>query len=103
MAIFSPPSIGVDRTAALIHKTLAEINSEAMYGLHGRSQHIQQTTEELRAEAVSSNERLKELESHNRILLGLLEQHKELLQEQREGFSAYKKEVEGTCLRTLQL
>lgn len=31
MAIISPPSMGIDKAAALIHKTLAEINSEAMY------------------------------------------------------------------------
>ena len=68
MSIIAPPSIGVDKAAALIHKTLAEINSEAMYGLHGRSQHIEtqvvksgQTIEQLEAQVTSSNEKLKEL------------------------------------------
>lgn len=100
MAIIAPPSIGVDAAAALIHKTLAEINSEAMFGLHGRSQKIEtqvvksgQTIEELQAQVISSNEKLKRMEATNDILLVYLK-------EQKEKFEVYKKEVEGASLWT---
>ena len=82
MAIIAPSSMGIDKAAAVIHKTLAEINSEAMYGLHGRSQNIEtqvvssgKNIDQLKAEAISlkaeatsSSERLKRMEATNDIL-----------------------------------
>jgi hypothetical protein len=101
MAIITPSSMGIDKAAAVIHKTLAEINSEAMYGLHGRSQNIEtqvvssgKNIDQLKAEAISlkaeainSSERLKRMEATNDLL-------RRYLQEQKEQFEAYKRSVE---------
>jgi regulator of replication initiation timing len=94
MAIITPSSMGIDKAAAVIHKTLAEINSEAMYGLHGRSQNIEtqvvssgKNIDQLKAEAISSSEKLKRMEATNDLL-------RQYLQEQKEHFEAYKRSVE---------
>lgn len=62
MAIGKPPSVGIDKTAARVHKKLAEVSSEAMIQLHKRSQSIHVTVED-------SNTRIKELERLNAVLV----------------------------------
>jgi hypothetical protein len=47
--------MGIDKIATSIHKSLAEINSEAMYGLHHRSQKIETEVVSLR----KTNDELK--------------------------------------------
>lgn len=82
MAIIAPLSMGINIAAAVIYKTLAEINSEAIYGLYGRLQNIETQVVSsgknidqlkveaisLKAEAISSSERLKRMEATNDLL-----------------------------------
>lgn len=93
--------MGIDKVAALVHKTLAEINAEAMIGLHGRSQHIDlqvvksgQTIEKLQERINESNEKLQKLQ----VQAEKTEKHNELLQralkEQTDEFEAYKRDVD---------
>jgi hypothetical protein len=49
MAIGRPPSMGIDKTAANVHKKLAEVSSGAMIELHKRSQNIYKTVEDTRS------------------------------------------------------
>jgi predicted nuclease with TOPRIM domain len=62
MAFGRPPSVGIDKTAAQVHKKLAEVSSEAMIQLHKRSQSIHVTVED-------SNDRIKKLELLNGVLV----------------------------------
>ncbi|KUJ17982.1 uncharacterized protein LY89DRAFT_717619 [Mollisia scopiformis] len=101
LAIIAPPSTGVDKIAALIHKTLAEINSEAMYKLHGRSQDIQtqvnksgQHIEELKAQVTISGEKIQKLQVYAERMEDTNDWLRRALQEQSDKFDAYKKEVE---------
>ncbi|CAG8955734.1 hypothetical protein HYFRA_00011000 [Hymenoscyphus fraxineus] len=71
MAIMPQSSMNINEVAAQIYKTLAEINSEGMFGLHGRTQSIQ------------------------RKLTDVLAQNRSLLDE----FAAYRKEVEERVLQ----
>ena len=94
MAIIAPPSMGVEKIATLVHKTLAEINSEAMYGLHSRSQNIEtqvvrsgQTIEQLQTQVANSNAHAKRMEDNNDLL-------RQSLKELMKNFEAYKKDVE---------
>ncbi|TVY32027.1 hypothetical protein LSUB1_G008432 [Lachnellula subtilissima] len=116
MAIIAPPSMVVDKDAALIHKTLAEISSEAMFGLHGRSHNIetqvvrsQQTIEQLEAQATSSNEKLKKLQDHAKRIEDTNDWLLMALKDQNKKFERYKKDVEQRAqqedeqqLKTLQ-
>ena len=103
MAIIAPPSMVVDKDAALIHKTLAEISSEAMFGLHGRSHNIetqvvrsQQTIKQLEAQATSSNEKLKKLQDHAKRMEDTNDWLRMTLKDQNKEFERYRKDVERT-------
>lgn len=94
MAIIKPPSMGIDNIATSIHKNLAEINSEAMYGLHSRSQNIEnqvvisgETIQELKTQANEAALVRKRMEATNDELCIAL-------QEQRRKFDAYVQEVQ---------
>ena len=85
--------MGIDKIAAAIHKNLAEINSEAMYGLHHRSKDIQSQVitsgaeiRRLRKQADEAGEDLKRMKATNDELLLAL-------QEQRRKFEVYVQEV----------
>ncbi|KAM3068429.1 hypothetical protein ACMFMG_009566 [Clarireedia jacksonii] len=94
VALIAPPSVGIDRITASIHKNLAEINAEAMFGLHNRSQNIEtevvnsgKTIKQLKLEAEESSRAIKRMEATNEELLLSLK-------EQREKMNAYVREVE---------
>lgn len=102
VALIAPPSVGIDRITASIHQNLAEINAEAMFGLHNRSQNIEtevvnsgKTIQQLKMEAEESSKAMKRMEATNEELLLSLK-------EQREKMNAYVREVERK-LRTLKL
>jgi hypothetical protein len=85
--------VGVDKIAASIHKSLAEINSEAMYGLHHRSQNIETqvitsgaTIQQLKCQADEDARAKKRMESTIDALLFSLS-------EQEKKFEAYVEEV----------
>jgi FtsZ-binding cell division protein ZapB len=87
--------------AAFIHKTLAEINSEAIYGLHGRSQNIEtqvvrsgETIKQLQAQVIDSGDTIKQLKVHAERMEANNDELLLALQEQRKNFEAYKKDVE---------
>jgi len=108
MAIIAPPSMGIDKVAALIHKTLAEINSEAMYGLHGRSQNIEtqvvrsgETIKQLQAQVIDSGDTIKQLKFHAERMEANNDELLLALQEQRKNFEAYKKDVERAYHMTM--
>jgi hypothetical protein len=89
--------MGIDKTAASIHKNLAEINSEAMYGLHHRSQKIEtqvissaETIQQLKTQADEAAIVRKRMETTNDELCIAL-------QEQRRKFDAYVQEVQRKC------
>ena len=87
MAIGKPPSIGVDKTTMKIHAKLAEVNSEATFQLHKRSQNIHILVED-------SNTRIKDLRGSNdelERLNGVLARSLERLEDQHRKFV---KEVE---------
>jgi chromosome segregation ATPase len=93
--------VGIDKVAAFIHKTLAEINSEAMYGLHGRSQNIEiqvvrsgETIEQLQAQVIDSGDTIKQLKVHAERMEANNDELLLALQEQRKNFEAYKNDVE---------
>jgi hypothetical protein len=86
--------MGIDKIAASIHKNLAEINSEAMYGLHNRSQKIEmqvvssgETIQQLKAQADEAAIVRRRMETTNDELCLAL-------QEQRKKFDAYVQEVQ---------
>jgi hypothetical protein len=94
VAIIAPPSVGIDRITASIHKNLAEINAEAMFGLHNRSRNIEtevvnsgKTIQQLKLDAEESSRTMKRMEATNEELLLSLN-------EQREKMNAYIREVE---------
>jgi intracellular sulfur oxidation DsrE/DsrF family protein len=94
VAIIAPPSVGIDRITASIHKNLAEINAEAMFRLHERSQNIEievvnsgKTIQQLKLDAEESSRVMKRMEATNEELLLSLK-------EQREKMNAYVCEVE---------
>jgi hypothetical protein len=62
MAIGRPPSRGIDKTAAQVHRKLAEVSSEAMFHLHKRSQSIHVTVRD-------SNTQIKDLQRQNKVLV----------------------------------
>ena len=62
MAIGRPPSMGIDKTASVVHKKLAEVSSTAMIELHKRSQSIYNTVE-------STKSRINNLERLNMVLV----------------------------------
>ena len=89
--------MGIDKIAASIHKNLAEINSEAMYGLHHRSQKIEtqvvssaETIQQLKTQADEAAIVRKRMETTNDELCIAL-------QEQRRKFDAYVQEVQREC------
>jgi hypothetical protein len=97
VAIMQPPSMGIDKIATSIHKNLAEINSEAMYGLHHRSQNIEtqvvssgETIQRLKAQADEAAIAMKRMEATN-------DELRLALQEQRRKFEAYVLEVQCEC------
>ncbi|TVY81584.1 hypothetical protein LSUE1_G003620 [Lachnellula suecica] len=99
LAIIAPPSIVVDKVAAEIYKTLAEINSEAMFGLHSRSRNIEievgrsgQMIERLEAQVTSSHDKLQRLEKHALRMESNNDLLREALEDQKERFEAYKKD-----------
>jgi hypothetical protein len=63
MAIGKPPSMGIDRTTALIHSKLAEVTSEAMVQLHKRNQRIEITVQESQITIEESHSTIQRLES----------------------------------------
>jgi hypothetical protein len=94
VAIIAPPSVGIDRITASIHKNLAEINAEAMFRLHERSQNIEtevvnsgRTIQQLKLDAEESSRAMKRMEATNEELLLSLK-------EQRDKMNAYVREVE---------
>jgi hypothetical protein len=105
LGIIAPSSLGINKVAALIHKTMAEINSEAMYGLHGRSQNIEtkvvnseQMIERLEAEVASSNEKLSALQLHAKRMEANNDLLRQYLDKQKTEFDEYQKEVEREIL-----
>ena len=93
LAILQPPSMGVDKIAASIHKSLAEINSEAMYGLHHRSKNIETevitsgaTIQQLKVQADADTVTKMRMERTIDALLSSLS-------EQEKKFAAYVEEV----------
>ena len=80
--------------ASSIHRKLAEINAEAMYGLHHRSQNIEievvtsgRTIQQLKTEASEAAKAMKRMEATNEELLLSLKA-------QRDKMNAYVREVE---------
>jgi hypothetical protein len=89
--------MGIDKITVSIHKNLAEINSEAMYGLHHRSQKIEtqvissaETIQQLKTQADEAAIVRKRMETTNDELCIAL-------QEQRRKFDAYVQEVQREC------
>ncbi|TVY38285.1 hypothetical protein LOCC1_G007041, partial [Lachnellula occidentalis] len=89
--------------AALVHKILAEISSEAMFGLHGRSHNIEtqvvqsrQTMEQLQGQATSSNKKLKELQDDAKRMEDTIDRLQMTLKNQYKKFETYKKDVKRT-------
>ena len=83
-AIGKPPSLGIDRTMAIIHGKLAEVTSQANIQLHHRSKKIQLTVED-------NNVHIKKLQVSNvelERLNGLLQRSLERLEIQHEEFVA---------------
>ncbi|KAJ2986019.1 hypothetical protein NUW58_g5232 [Xylaria curta] len=67
-AVVPTMSSRVDGIAACIHKCLAEINSEAMIGLHIRSQKIQQQIQKFSADKEKMLMEIRDLTTENRVL-----------------------------------
>ena len=87
----------MDNIAASIHKNLAEINSEAMYGLHHRSQNIENEVvtsgaiiQQLKVQADEDTIAKKRMERTIDALLSSLS-------EQEKKFKAYVEEVKREC------
>jgi hypothetical protein len=78
--------MAIDKIASAIHKDLAEINSEAMYGLHHRSKDIE-------AQVASSGETIKQLKAQADEAAMMNDKLHFDLQEQRKEFSIYIQRV----------
>lgn len=88
MAIGKPPSMGIDNTVTTIHKNLAELNSQAMFHLHKRSQATFETVERSRQEIESLTKRIGDLTDTNGVLTRSLKR----LEDQYDNF---KQEIES--------
>ncbi len=99
MAIGSPPAMGVEKTASIIHSKLAEVTSEAMINLHKRNQKIQLTVEESRVKIEESQITIEESHSTIQRLERMLEEarlenEKYRKQEEQEKANADKQRLE---------
>jgi hypothetical protein len=88
MAIGKPPSMGIDRTTALIHCKLAEVSLEANFLLHKQNQEINIIVKESQITITESQATVEESHAKIQILQHLLENEKiqnEKFRRQQEG------------------
>ena len=91
MAVGRPPSLGIDKTKAMINGKLAEINVEVNILLHKRHQRIDSRTEESHDKIEDSNQQIMSLRKENSILI-------ESLGRLNDQYIKFQKEVEGTFI-----
>jgi DNA-binding transcriptional regulator YbjK len=100
---------GFDEVIAEIYKTLAEINAEAMYGLHQRSQRIEEKAIEsgkaildLKCKAEAAEQDRQKLFTQNAELLERNKKLEAMLEEQRQNTQQREQEDEERMLHSFE-